>query len=410
MSRTPVWSPVTASATPVGRPVFATVGIRTTGIQPDRDRVREIAVVRLDERGAVVDEWTMMPDPDSGFTDVAYVLRERLARMALVAHHPTHTSEVLRVEYARAGWDLPALATVSTFQASFHYLPHLTRRRLADCCSAATVPFMDVRSALGEARALAGLMERYLSGGWEVPVLQELAHVPVYAWVVPWPHEPVRHAIPQSLLAKPFTPELGEDGRPWTVSARLSHQMAGLDLAGSVAPGGSAAHAYAELLAEAVMDGRLVRPGAAGADDVARAFRLEPAQAAQIRRNLVVAMVQRAIHDDEYSQEERQDLYAASRLLDVGEDVVLNLIRQATPLEFPPLEEEGSHVPISTEGSRPSQIRAWAAANGYDIEPHEKIPWSVVRRFDEAFEAQQARVQAHLQAQAQYQSGGRHWG
>src|SRR4051794_23387602 len=97
----------------VGKPAYAAVSTRITGIQLDRARLREIAVVRIDERGAVVDEWSAVLHPDGAWialADVASTLRERLSQMAIVTHNGRLGIEVLRSELSHLGWDLPALA------------------------------------------------------------------------------------------------------------------------------------------------------------------------------------------------------------------------------------------------------------------------------------------------------------
>lgn len=388
----PQWFPL-ASPVPiaVGRPVFATLGLRTTGLSPREHRVREIAVVRLDERGGVVDELSTTLDvegssagrPGQGgqrFHDIAPALRDTLARTALVAHHAPLATQFLRTEFARAGWDVPTLAHVGTFEASLYYLPGMRRRALVDCCRAAGVPFVDVRSAIGEARATAGLLGAYLDGRFPVPVLDDLVHVPVRAWVVAWPDAPVRPAAPPAAPSE----GAGDAVASWPPTARLVRRLSRLDL--TALPDARAPHlrSYLEQVVHALETGQITRAGSLASGEVAAAHHVTSDEAAAVHRNLVTELARSAIEDDEYSQDERQDLYQVAAVLGVPQGVVLGLIRQATPVDFPKLEEEGSQRPAEPRGAGPKQIRAWAAVQGYQIEPHERIPWSVVRAFEEA--------------------------
>lgn len=45
-------------------PYFAIVDLETTGLSPKKDRVLELAVVRVDRGGNVVDEWSTRFNPE----------------------------------------------------------------------------------------------------------------------------------------------------------------------------------------------------------------------------------------------------------------------------------------------------------------------------------------------------------
>lgn len=85
-----------------------------------------------------------------------------LAGVAIVAHNAPFDLAFLRAEFRRAGWDIPWLPAYCTLDGSRDYLPMLDRRRLADCCWAVGVPLESAHSALGDARATAGLFSYYL--------------------------------------------------------------------------------------------------------------------------------------------------------------------------------------------------------------------------------------------------------
>lgn len=366
----------------VGKPAYAAVSTRITGIQVARARLREIAVVRLDERGAVVDEWSAVLHPDGAWialADVATTLRERLSQMAIVTHNGRLGIEVLRAELAHLGWQLPAFAQLTTIDASYHYLPGLKHRRLSDCCTAAGVPFEGGgippnTSPVSEARAVAGLLSRFVQSVGGVPDLPELLQVTLRAWVYPWPENPSRAA---------------DAPRPWPGrrSPGILTTLAGQPLADAIADVADVhTHGYLALIAETLHDGRLTPETAPHLTDAEPLYRLTPDAAADIRRQFFDALVHQAIAADRYHLEARQELWRVADTLGCPRDAVIEPIVEATPVEFPKLvDESGTKKPTDGRSvATPAQMRAWAIANGFDVEGYIRLPWSIVRAFEEA--------------------------
>ncbi|GAB2484201.1 hypothetical protein GCM10027063_27730 [Promicromonospora xylanilytica] len=369
----------------VGKPAYAAVSTRITGIQVARTRLREIAVVRVDERGGIVDEWSAVLHPDGAWialADVAATLRQRLSQMAIVTHNGRLGIEVLRAELAHLGWQLPAFAQLTTIDASYHYLPNLVHRRLSDCCTAAGVPFEGGgippnSSPVNEARAVAGLLSRFVQSGGGVPDLPELLQVTLRAWVYPWPEAPSRAADPP---------------RPWPGrrGPGILTTLAGQPLADAIAVVADVhTHGYLALIAETLHDGRLTPDTAGGLADAEPLYRLTPEGASDVRRRFFDALVHQAIEADRYHLEARQELWRVADTLGCPRDAVIEPIVEATPVEFPKLDDEtGTKKPTDgRNAATPAQMRAWAIANGFDVEGYIRLPWSIVRAFEEAHAA-----------------------
>ncbi|MFD7025081.1 hypothetical protein [Promicromonospora sukumoe] len=367
----------------VGKPAYAAVSTRITGIQLAGARLREIAVVRVDERGGVVDEWSAVLHPDGAWialADVAATLRERLSQMAIVTHNGRLGIEVLRSELAHLGWELPTLAQLTIIDASYHYLPGLVHRRLSDCCTAAGVPYeggTPNSSPLSEARAVAGLLARFVQSATGLPDLPELLQVTLRAWVYPWP---------QGATRTPDAP------RPWPGRRGPSvlTTLAGQPLADAIAAVADVrTNGYLSLLAETLQDGRLTAETYPGLAEAEALYRLTPEAAATARKAFFDALVHQAIEADRYHLEARQELWRVADTIGCPRDSVIEPIVEATPVEFPKLvDESGAKKP--TDGRRaatPAQMRAWAIANGFDVEGYIRLPWSIVRAFEEAHAA-----------------------
>ena len=163
-------------------PGFADVDLETTGFSPRLgDRVAEVAVVLVDDAGTVEDEWCTLvnPERDLGpqhvhgiaaadvalaptFERVAPTLLRLLDRRVLVAHNASFDTRFLRAELGRAGVAaaIDPLACVCTQQLAGRWLTG--SRSLAACCATVGVVHDGVHSALGDARATAGLLAHYL--------------------------------------------------------------------------------------------------------------------------------------------------------------------------------------------------------------------------------------------------------
>ena len=163
-------------------PGFAVVDLETTGFSPRLgDRVAEVAVVLVDDAGRVEDEWCTLvnPERDLGpqhvhgiaaadvalaptFDRVAPALLHLLAGRVLVAHNAAFDTRFLRAEIGRAGIAaaIDPVACLCTQQLAGRYLTG--SRALAACCAAVGVVHDGVHSALGDARATAGLLGYYL--------------------------------------------------------------------------------------------------------------------------------------------------------------------------------------------------------------------------------------------------------
>jgi DNA polymerase III subunit epsilon len=162
---------------------FAVLDLETTGFSPRLgDRVAEVAVVLVDDAGRVEDEWCTLvnPERDLGpqrvhgiaaadvalaptFERVAPDLLRLLAGRVLVAHNASFDTRFLRAELGRAGVAaaIDPLACLCTQQLAGRYLDG--PRGLAACCAAVGVVHDGVHSALGDARATAGLLGHLLA-------------------------------------------------------------------------------------------------------------------------------------------------------------------------------------------------------------------------------------------------------
>ncbi|WP_146211112.1 exonuclease domain-containing protein [Quadrisphaera granulorum] len=450
---------------------YAVLDIVTSGPSPERDRLLEIAVVQLDADGAVVGEWTSLvrpsvvpvPDPaadlaasdtaasdatgplaslranlDVGelaavvgvsreelvtaptFADVAGELVEALAGRVLVAHGAAADLAHLRAELAATGVALPMAPVLCTLEASWRHLPGLHRRRLVDCCRAAGVALDGVPTALTDARAAAGLLQRYLARAGES--CEGQAAVVARAANTPWPQV----EVPPMSCAVART-----DAQPSLVAqpGRLAVALESLALDGPDLPLPAVA-AHVELLAEALAAGPLDDDDARTLALLADAANLTRAQVRAASRGVVLALAGAVGREPDAGDAEREELLTAARVLGVDVDDVLATLTAAavatgsiprvavgvpgpmtqalaavrvpvprterTPQDVaesvigePAAGELAADDALATpldlhEPSVRAAVRAWARERGLEISPRGKLPRAVV----EAYEAQ----------------------
>jgi DNA polymerase-3 subunit epsilon len=325
---------------------FAVIDVETTGLSPNGDRILELAIIRTDTCGRVVDEWVSRFNPQGPvgathihgitaadvagapvFAEILPELNVRLAGLAMVAHNARFDLGFLRAEFARAGWALPFLPSLCTLEASRFYLPDLDRRRLPDCCAASGIRLVDAHSAMGDARATATLLASYLDPDFGHAPLAEHLGLPTVALAVIWP------TAPGGVTVRVMTPTAARRTRSWRAAPpapKLVELIAGFSLVDALdegAPQGSLA--YLETLAEVLEDGQITTLEAAALADVAALYDLSPADIEQANRGFLLALAHGALDDGKVSQAERAELYSIAELLRLDRKLVVSVLDDA---------------------------------------------------------------------------------
>jgi DNA polymerase III subunit epsilon len=194
---------------------YAVVDVETTGLDPEQDRIVEVAVVRLSPAGVITGEYVTLVRPDGpagppeaaavaaeihgisdadllhapSFRRIAAALAGRLAGAVIAGHNVAFDLGFLAAEFGRVGVAMPELPSVCTHSLAAALYPDMERHRLADCCAAAGITLDDAHTALGDARATARLLSVYLATARArgAAALAELGCVPAAAPPVAWP-------------------------------------------------------------------------------------------------------------------------------------------------------------------------------------------------------------------------------
>lgn len=157
---------------------FSVLDVETTGLFPEHnDRVVEIAVVRVDTSGSVIDHYTTLvnPDRDLGpthihgisasdvkgapvFADIAGDVFNRLGGTVISGYYPTFDFRFLRSEMLRIGCQIPSAHLLAVNELARAVDPNLPGRKLEVCCRHFGVVLAGAHSAYCDATATAKLL------------------------------------------------------------------------------------------------------------------------------------------------------------------------------------------------------------------------------------------------------------
>jgi DNA polymerase-3 subunit epsilon len=279
--------------------MYAVIDLVTAGVGFG---VVEIAVVRADRLGRVVDEWCRPVGGD--FASVAGSLVALLRGRTVVAHNLAARALALADEFARLGAAAP-LDGLCTMRLARYFLPAASRG-LDACRIAAGLPPHRITGALPDARAAADLLAVYLrTTGTPPPWLPAVDE----AASAVWPEFPP----PKSEM--PGRSSATE--RPRTLRTRLIER-----LPRAAQP---ADDAYLELLDRALLDRRTdLDPGELRA--VARRLGVADIEALHRRYLAVLAVIGRDLDPGDAA---RPDLTEIAHLLALPGDSVDYAINQA---------------------------------------------------------------------------------
>ena len=324
---------------------YTIVDLETTGLFPQKhDRVLEIGLINLSDSGEVESEWATLINPqrDVGpthihgitardvldaptFDEVAPHVITSLAGRTLVAHNARFDTHFLDYEFDRAGaGTMPPTPSLCTMQLSHSYLRGASRK-LKDCCAAAHVAHVDEHTALGDARAVAGLLRFYMKQAVQP---------------VPW----------SSILEatrRHWWPELGSriSNTVRTVRRRVTPRRpdAWLDRITSSLPRNPEpkVEAYLDVLERAMLDGYLSVHEENELIELALALGLQRDQLAAIHATYLDAMAIAAWADGVVTETETDDLVGVASMLGLPPDLVKVALRRAETLATRAVKNDG---------------------------------------------------------------------
>lgn len=165
----------------IGSTEFTVVDIETTGLFHRVDRIIEIAALRVDSNGNLVDEYVTLVNPNRdlgathlhgitarevkdapAFAEIAGDVLARLSGAVFVAHNVHFDFRFMQSEINRLGHDLPETPLLCTMQFAGRVDPTIPGRSCEVCCTHFGIPFEQAHSAYHDAKATAQLLAQCL--------------------------------------------------------------------------------------------------------------------------------------------------------------------------------------------------------------------------------------------------------
>jgi DNA polymerase-3 subunit epsilon len=161
---------------------FAIVDLETSGLEPGNARVIEIAILLVNSKGEIQEEYATLINPGNGqvgptfihhiteeavltaptFQEVAGDILKRFENRIIVAHHAAFEDKFLAAEFKRAGIKLPPLPALDTLWLSRESLD-LPNYKMQTVLQHFGVEEIDLHTALGDVRALNKILPTLLS-------------------------------------------------------------------------------------------------------------------------------------------------------------------------------------------------------------------------------------------------------
>jgi DNA polymerase-3 subunit epsilon len=307
---------------------YAVIDTETTGILTGwHHRIAEIAVVHVDDRGNITDEWVTLvnPDRDLGpqaihgiraadarraprFEHLAGELVERLSGRVAVAHNWIFDAMHLRAEFSRLGIDTPFRpdAGLCTMRAASQARLS-SGRSLVDCCTAAGLPARSWHTALEDARGAGELLGFLLR---HAPDAVNVTSAQLHAANWTWPQ------LGRSRVALVHRTAVGHVEPHFL--ARLVERMP--------RDGEPAVDAYYAMLDDALLDRQISATEGEALIEVAHDLGLHKNEILALHLSYLRDLAREAWADQVVTDEERKDLLIVATLLALNPAVVETIL------------------------------------------------------------------------------------
>jgi DNA polymerase III epsilon subunit-like protein len=178
---------------------FSLIDFETSGFHPSNARILEVAVVKIDAKGKILDEFTTLINPEDGnvgrtdihqitlrmvknapkLSEVVGDLLGILDSSIVVAHNARFEENFLESAFHEVGIKHPLMPTIDTLWLSRQVLD-LPNYKLATVIDEFGYEFQDAHTALGDVRAMAKVLPEMLELGKGITFPNQLKKSPSF--------------------------------------------------------------------------------------------------------------------------------------------------------------------------------------------------------------------------------------
>jgi DNA polymerase-3 subunit epsilon len=314
------------------------VDVETTGLFHRVDRIIEIAAIRVDGNGNLVDEYVTLVNPnrDLGpthihgitakelrdaptFAEIAGDVLERLSGAVFVSHNVQFDFKFMQSEMNRLGHDLPETPLLCTLQFAGRVDPTIPGRSCEACCAHFGIPFEQAHSAYHDAKATSQLLTQCLKKTKQAGAYS-LADI----------------GIQSSPMEQKYWPQFSPSGKSYTRKhaealtasepSYIARLVASLPAATVTEP---EVYQYLAFLDRILEDRRITKEEADTLFDLAKELDMSIDQALNAHHLYMRDLIHVALADKVITASEQKDLDEVRALLSIPEEIFQELLSKA---------------------------------------------------------------------------------
>lgn len=317
---------------------FAVVDVETTGLFHQVDRIIEIAVIRVEGNGNLVDEYVTLVNPnrDLGpthihgltakevrdaptFAEIAGDVLERLSGAVFVSHNVQFDFKFMQSEMSRLGHVLPETPLLCTMQLAGNVDSNIPGRSCEACCTHFGIPFEQTHSAYHDAKATAQLLTQ---------CLKKTKQAGAYSLV--------DIGIQSSPVEQKYWPQFSPSGKSYTrkhAEALTASKPSYIAQLVSSLPAKAETRAglqqYYALLDRVLEDRRITPDEADALFELAKELGMSKSEALDLHHQYMTDLINVALSDRIITESEQKDLDEVRSLLAIPEEEFKKLLSKA---------------------------------------------------------------------------------
>ena len=295
---------------------FVIIDLETSGLEPNNARVIEVAMILMNAKGDIHEEYATLINPGNGevgptfihhiteeavasaprFEEIAGDILKRFENRIVVAHHAAFEDKFLASEFRRAGIKLPPIPALDTLWLS-RQVVDLPNYKMQTVLQSYGVEEIDLHTALGDVRALSKILPTLLNRA--PSILYSITH-------------PVLPDIAPSGKQKTRVTNLKKGEKGW-----ISSLLEKLPESGSSASNELEVE-YLELLEKVLADGKIIGDEAKALSKLAGEAGLGRKQVIQLHESFLASVKAQAEADGNVDAAELKKIEQVIKSLNLG--------------------------------------------------------------------------------------------
>ena len=383
--------PNTSLSTP-----FVVIDVETTGLNPKIDRILELALIEY-TNGVISNQLISLFNPERpvgatsihGITDSDVVNSPRFVEMSeaivdfiqgrtLVAHNARFDLAFLRNELSFAGFEIPWIPALCTFEASRYYFPNLERRKLVDCCNEAEIELTNAHSAFGDAMATGLLIQHFLSApnlpkprSEDIDLISKPSQIEIQRVASrPFPKKKAPEVLAAIKRAKEKPQDRNTDQNYLALRNALRETTISSVMEITLPIG---IEQYLDKLTDFFEDGDISEQEQGVLLEISKTYDLKPQDQLKAHEIFLLALAFQAVSDEKISIFERDELNHVASVLGLSEKLLTQVIKEAKSIKDERISRALPPLPADWSQGDPLRVGDKVVFTGCDPEIRDSL-------------------------------------